>query len=83
MGGFSFLMHFKVILYLIGATHKAILASFTPWFLNNETYTIVQKYFDDTDTNILRVCLCIAYCVSELETAFRVIIFGYFCLYHQ
>ena len=55
------------------------------FFLYVETYSTVQKLvFDDTDTNIQRVCVHnITFCENELETVFRSLIFCNFSFSHQ
>ena len=48
-------------------------------FLDVEKYSTIRKLiFDNMDTNILRKCPFIAYCVAEFETVFMVSYFGIF-----
>ena len=49
------------------------------WFLPFSLFSNHAKYiFIDSDTNTLKVCVYIAYCVTEFESVFAVWYFGHF-----
>ena len=64
-------MHLIESIFLIGSIFFPLRG-----FLYSEINCTIQKLiFDNTDTNTLRVCVHIAYCVTEFKTVFRGLIF--------